>query len=1066
MALEKPGRYAKYKTEAPEPGGRYAKYKRPAGQAAPEDNLAVDSDKVQMAQAQMRTQGTNQPVGEPGFVGGVKELGKGIARGAAVTVPEMAGKALEWFDPEGGSTAVGDFGREMVEGAEKRLEENPSLQQSALAEVKGEDDAFSLRGKAGEGGEMLAPSMGLPLAGAAIGSVVPGVGTAAGAAAGFIASLPLYFGSQGQDTYERVKPEQLKKATELGLEGEAAEEYAHDEAWKAGVLTGGIEAGGEAIADRVTFGLFRLMPRSVKQGLVRSATKGIRGPGDMAKDFAKIVATETGTELAQGAGQQEVEEAYGVGEGASWESTKGVILPTIILSAMTFGAAEGVGVAQRRQLNKVLSDPNADPKQRAAAVEAVGQAVSQQDPELGQLWMESATAQLQAGGPIVASEDEYYRNLGVEPDAPEEEVAQAVKQAVGVSMPTSPIESGLIEPAGPLTRAVAAGGAAPISTAADYRGVPDQEAVAQAQADQEAAATEEVDNELAALKKERSDLAAIKTEGQQGTVTKRIEEIDKRVLELTGNANEQKPEKQAKAEKTDETGLDRPPEKSIRQKEQEAAAKEKPKSEGEQKPGTQAELAPEPAPEAGQKAETAEEKRKRLIAEKKQKPAPVVSRTPERDPSEQSVPPEGVTIDETPPGPVAEDPRMKRKPYRERLEAMVDELAPGGGVTLVPKEGAKRTSDTGDLTYDFDSQEIERTPSLNPDWFKRWDVEIGSKPTVGQMRTAVKKALAGEKLGVPEERIIRGLLDNVQGERTEPPSMDAAQAERDQQRETRKEGFGGKRTEADVGQAPEQDPGVAALDAAIKEAQRLGVPQERIDYLLDQGTQTDEDPAEMAKFLEYEIGRPGQGVPDFLRKDYDPSRGGLVTDTDEQIAAKKKARLEALAPDLPAQAPDGTYYDDIRPIEPPAELEQDQETPPLDLEQQTPEDLERMQQEEEARADAERREKEKAEADAQVGQFNLTGSDAAVDQAEAQGQGNMFDQPEAAPEPETVTEPVTVIEAGPEPFKPEQLQGVTIEVEYETEDGYSRSPFEATFLLKQSKRRLELLNKLGECLLK
>lgn len=1066
MALTNP--FSKYKTEPDKPrqetpGNPFAKYKRTAGQAAPEGNLATDDEKVQLAQAQMRAAETGQPVGEPGLVGGVKELGKGIARGAAVTVPEMAGKALEWFDPEGGDTRVGDYGRSLVEGAEKRLEENPALQQSALADVKGEDSAFSLRGKAGEGGEMLAPSMGAPLAGAGIGLALAGPpGAAAGAAAGFIASLPLYFGSQAQDTYERVKPEQLKKATELGLEGDAAEEFAHDEAWKAGTLTGGIEAGGEAIADRVTFGLFRLLPRNIKQNLVRSATKSIRGPGELAKDFAKIVAAETGTEVAQGYGQQEVEQAYGVGEGASWDSVKGVILPTIILSAMTFGAAEPVGAMQRRALNKTLADPDADPAERQAAIEAVGQAVGQQDPELGQLWMQSATEQLAKGEPIVADEDEYYRTLGVEPEAPEEEKAQAVKQAVGQPMPINPVEAGLV-PAGPLTNAIAAGGQAPVSPAGAYQGMVDQEAQQQAQADQEAAATQEVDDELAALKKERSDLAAIKTEGQQATVAKRIEAIDKRVLELTGNAAEQDAKSSQIEPNRAKSDLDRPPTKSIRQQEAEAAAQEKP----EQKEGAQARTESISAPKTETKTETAEQKRIRLIEEKKRKPAAAPPegessvQKPEKGPSGESVQPEGVTVPDEPPTPVADDPRMKREPYRAALKRMAGELTEGGGVALVPKDGAQPTSDTGDVTYDYDSQEIMRTPSLNPDWFKRWDVEVGKKPTVKEVRTAVEKALAGEKLGKPQERIVRGILDNIEGERTEPPSMDAAKAERDQQRETRKEGFGGKRTEADVGLAPEQDPGTKRLDKALAEAERLGIPQERVDFLLEQGSKTDETPDDLAEYVEYEIRREKDKLPAFLRDDYDVMADRIKGETDEQRAARKAKR----ATEFEAEPETEPVGDELRPIEPLDE----EAPPPLELQPQTLEDLERLQREEEARADAERQEEQRAEADAQVGGFTLTGSDRAVDEAEAQGQTNLLDIPEieaTAPEPAATLPERVTLEPGPEPFQPEQLEGVTMFVEWETENEMGKDDFQASWLLSQSKRRLEMLNKLGECLLK
>jgi len=78
--------------------------------------------------------------------------------------------------------------------------------------------------------------------------------------------------------------------------------------------------------------------------------------------------------------------------------------------------------------------------------------------------------------------------------------------------------------------------------------------------------------------------------------------------------------------------------------------------------------------------------------------------------------------------------------------------------------------------------------------------------------------------------------------------------------------------------------------------------------------------------------------------------------------------------------------------------------PSLELEPQTEAELaeqERQQREaQEAEAQRKRDEENRIRADEQVDGFTLSGSDRPVDQAEAAGQGNMFDEPQAEPEPE------------------------------------------------------------------
>ncbi len=1040
-ALNNP--FAKYATTAEPPaadaGNPFAKYaQRPAGLAQPKDNLAVDDEKVQLAQAQMRADKSGAPVGEPGFVGGVKELGKGLARGAAVRLPEMAGETLKWFDPEGESAAVSDYGQEMVEGAEARLADNAWLQESELSKVKKEDDAFSLRGGVGEGGEMLVPSMGLPLAGAAAGSVIPGVGTAAGAAAGFIASLPLYFGAQAQDTYERVRPEKLKEATARGLQGEQAEEYAHDQAWQAGMLTGGIEAGGEAIADRVSWGLFRYMPRPVRDNMIRSATKAIRNPIDLVKDFAKVMATEVGTELGQGAAQQEVEEAYGVGEGASWNSIKGVIVPTMVMSALTFGGAETVGSMSRRSLNKTLSDAEADPEQRAQAVLAVDNVVRAQDTELADIWMDYAGKQVAAGQPVTVDQDQFYRDLGLDPDtASEEEVAQRIKAQYAPDAGLGGTEA-TGQFAGPLTRAVQ--GSVPQPATPPMAITPEVEREDQAERDQELADTNEQtrqqveavaqgkplpeinqeDPEREAQFKARSDrrkeIMARKREllDSEGAAEGKFDnELDDLEIEYAQSELDDVVQTMEGREATEQSEA-KVKQLTDRLEKLKRARATTAKSE---KQGTQTETS---VPTEREKKIEARKQRPKREEKQKDEQGPAA---PAQAPGAAKAPAVEAQEQETPPAPVADDARMKRTEYRNALKNMAEELVEGGGITMVPKPGAKATSDTGNVIYDYGSENVERQPSQNPAWFKNWDDSESPKPTVAQIKKAVDKALAGEKLGKAQERIVRNMLDTHRGSREERPTVEGAIAERDERRETRKEGFGGVRAPAPELPAAELTEPADFEQAAATATEQLG--EDAVADIIERGSIAGKDDKEIANDLfvatvegvsarnnktrnqvrpEIEGGQPvmlKQGDTAILITpsaknpgEYQVTRYGESGVFGDSQYTDLEQLLQMEVHNGMTQVPAEQIDQELGPyLEAEAVYQGNQAPPALELEQQTPEDIAAQNAAEQAAKEAERKEQEKQQADEELPGFTLTGSERPVDQAEAQGQTNLLDLP-------------------------------------------------------------------------
>lgn len=96
-----------------------------------------------------------------------------------------------------------------------------------------------------------------------------------------------------------------------------------------------------------------------------------------------------------------------------------------------------------------------------------------------------------------------------------------------------------------------------------------------------------------------------------------------------------------------------------------------------------------------------------------------------------------------------DDERLARDEYRNILEGLGNQLTPGG-----------------DISYTRDGQDriTGRTSSVNPDWFKNLPPE--EKLSVVDTQDAIKKALAGQKLGVRQTRLVKRLLDEASGVRS------------------------------------------------------------------------------------------------------------------------------------------------------------------------------------------------------------------------------------------------------------------------------------------------------------
>jgi hypothetical protein len=127
------------------------------------------------------------------------------------------------------------------------------------------------------------------------------------------------------------------------------------------------------------------------------------------------------------------------------------------------------------------------------------------------------------------------------------------------------------------------------------------------------------------------------------------------------------------------------------------------------------------------------------------------------------------------------DSRLTRPEYRSQLEKAGAELVEGGNVTYIRNENDQITG---------------RTKSVNADWFKSANENPETSMSVIQAKAAVQKALAGEKLGVREARVVGAALDSISGQRGQYAAELIAQ--RQQAKEARQAAYDSWRKETNV----------------------------------------------------------------------------------------------------------------------------------------------------------------------------------------------------------------------------------------------------------------------------
>ena len=334
---------------------------------------------------------------------------QGVA-GAIIDAPAAVNKAGQAFSPAGSE-------------AEKFFKSGANYWEEDAPQWEPNTDGKGALTKAFASGARSIPLSGMAMAGAGVsllgGSVVAPVAVAAGI-------VGLFGGSQFTATYEKV------------LENGGTP----DEAFKAGLLTGGIEAGGETVGGFVggkfLTGIGKAFIGSLGKNIgTKEALTLATDPRWAAKfgaGFLKNAAVQSGTEAGQGFGQTAVENRYGVSDESPFhvaaEGAKTALAMTVMMGGGGIPAHKGN--AEARQLaGALLADPNAPVEDRAKAAEFTRREMEQYiGKSAAKLWHEGfiATTGLDkvnagrqqesavSGGDVAASD--FLGAVEVDPNAP------------------------------------------------------------------------------------------------------------------------------------------------------------------------------------------------------------------------------------------------------------------------------------------------------------------------------------------------------------------------------------------------------------------------------------------------------------------------------------------------------------------------------------------------------------------------------------------------------------------------------------------------------------------------
>ena len=338
---------------------------------------------------------------------------------APLRLGQRIGSSLKYFDQPGGLDIARNIGETLTELPEKAAERfdifKPSQQETGEG-IKG------LARRAITGGieelpSSIAPALAGGATGLAIGSMIPipgapVIGSYVGAAAG---TFGQFYTSSYQEAYE--------DAIKQGV----PEDKARSVARKIGLIQGGIEA----VTTPITLGfamgknvLKNLFVAPVKEGgkaIISEAGKKIVAEGteavlnksirsiltptikEAAKTIGKVSAIEVPQEMVQDELDALVRRQAGMEAPAFGESAAEAAGPAAVMSILMGGGGHIYNKAYTGSVKRALQNPRGIDKEarlRAAQFTASTIAEESKNPFLGQLWLDNAEKDIEAGKPI------------------------------------------------------------------------------------------------------------------------------------------------------------------------------------------------------------------------------------------------------------------------------------------------------------------------------------------------------------------------------------------------------------------------------------------------------------------------------------------------------------------------------------------------------------------------------------------------------------------------------------------------------------------------------------------
>ena len=248
-------------------------------------------------------------------------------------------------------------------------------------------------------GTVTSLSAGLPAAaaGAAVGSIVPGLGTVIGGIAGFAIGGGTTFGlSQFDSSLEDAKP--------LVESGEITQAEAETHALAMGSFEGGFEFVAN-ILEGLTLGTAKIVTIPAKQALKEGVGQMFKsGMKAVLKRGTKISFFETGSEVLTGGAQTEENYRVGLTDKRFLDGAVSAFGPAFVTSLIFFGLGEGGIKSAQISSKRTLENADADPDKRRAVSNRIYEEIKTFDENIANTWKENSEVLIEEKKPIITNE--------------------------------------------------------------------------------------------------------------------------------------------------------------------------------------------------------------------------------------------------------------------------------------------------------------------------------------------------------------------------------------------------------------------------------------------------------------------------------------------------------------------------------------------------------------------------------------------------------------------------------------------------------------------------------------